>query len=131
VIEDVAITTDTRVARASLAPRSRLWPRDLHRVQHLLAYRGIYAARAYSADAASASPVCVELGMQPDGELRWLARGGRRHGLVMATRDEREDTATLLDRRLDRECGIKVGVAVVHEMSLGAHRRPTYQPAGV
>ncbi len=35
------------------------------------------------------------------------------------------------NRRLDRIWNIEVGVVVVHEMSLGAHRRPTHQPAGV
>ena len=49
-----------------------------------LAIRGMHAVRAYRADAASASPVRRDvLGMQPEGEGRWLARGERRHGLVI------------------------------------------------
>src|SRR5207237_1250473 len=49
-----------------------------------LAIRGIHAVRAYSADAPSASPVVHGvLGIEPEGEGRWLARGERRHGLVI------------------------------------------------
>src|SRR5258707_14794626 len=48
-----------------------------------LAIRGMHAVRAYSADGATASPVLRGvLGMEPDGEGRWLARGECRHGLV-------------------------------------------------
>jgi len=40
-----------------------------------LAIRGMHAVRAYAADAASASPVVRGvLGMEPEGEGRWLAR---------------------------------------------------------
>jgi glyoxalase family protein len=49
-----------------------------------VAIRGMHAVRAYSADAARSSPVVRDvLGMEPGGEGRWLARGGRRHGLVI------------------------------------------------
>jgi glyoxalase family protein len=49
-----------------------------------LAIRGIHAVRAYSAGAARSSPVVGDvLGMEPEGQGRWLARGERRHGLVV------------------------------------------------
>jgi glyoxalase family protein len=49
-----------------------------------LAIRGVHAVRAYSADAASASPVLRNvLGLEPEGDGRWLARGERRQGLVI------------------------------------------------
>jgi glyoxalase family protein len=49
-----------------------------------MAIRGMHAVRAYTADAARSSPVVRGvLGMEPVGEGRWLARGGRRHGLVI------------------------------------------------
>ena len=52
-----------------------------------MALRGVHAVRAYSADSERSSPVMRGvLGMEPDGEGRWLARGGRRHGLVIYDR---------------------------------------------
>ncbi len=52
-----------------------------------VAIRGIHAVRAYSADAARSSPVVHDvLGMTPEGEARWVARGERRHGLVVYDR---------------------------------------------
>jgi glyoxalase family protein len=49
-----------------------------------VAIRGIDAVRAYSADPARSAPVLVDvLGMAARGEGSWLARGGRRHGLVI------------------------------------------------
>jgi len=49
-----------------------------------VAIRGIHAMRAYSADPArSASLLCDVLGMAPGGEGSWLARGERRHSLVI------------------------------------------------
>ena len=48
------------------------------------AIRGIHAVRAYSADAARSSPVLRDvLGMEREGDGRWLAQGERRHGLVV------------------------------------------------
>jgi glyoxalase family protein len=52
-----------------------------------VAIRGIHAVRAYSADAARSAPVVGDvLGMEPEGEARWVARGERRHGLVVYDR---------------------------------------------
>ena len=52
-----------------------------------VAIRGIHAVRAYSADAARSAPVAGDvLGMEPEGEARWVARGERRHGLVVYDR---------------------------------------------
>ena len=52
-----------------------------------VAIRGIHAVRAYSADAARSAPVVGDvLGMKPEGEARWVARGERRHGLVVYDR---------------------------------------------
>ncbi len=52
-----------------------------------VAIRGIHAVRAYSADVARSSPVVDDvLGMAAEGEGRWLARGERRHGLVVYDR---------------------------------------------
>ena len=52
-----------------------------------VAIRGIHAVRAYSADAARSAPVAGDvLGMEPEGEARWVARGARRHGLVVYDR---------------------------------------------
>jgi glyoxalase family protein len=49
-----------------------------------VAIRGIHAVRAYSADPTRSAPVFGEvLGMEPEGGERWLARGERRHGLVV------------------------------------------------
>jgi glyoxalase family protein len=49
-----------------------------------VAIRGIHAVRAYSDDVARTVPVVHGvLGMEPEGEGRWLARGERRHGLVI------------------------------------------------
>ena len=52
-----------------------------------VAIRGIHAVRAYSADAARSAPVLGDvLGMEPEGQARWVARGERRHGLVVYER---------------------------------------------
>jgi glyoxalase family protein len=48
------------------------------------AIRGMHAVRAYSADPGSSAPIVGEvLGMQPEGEGRWLVWGEHRHGLVV------------------------------------------------
>jgi glyoxalase family protein len=52
-------------------------------VDEHVAIRGIHAVRAYSADAARSAPVVGDvLGMEPQAEARWVARGECRHGLV-------------------------------------------------
>jgi glyoxalase family protein len=57
---------------------------DAGDVDQQLAIRGVHAVRAYSADPACSAPVFGEvLGMEPEGGGRWLAWGGRRHGLVV------------------------------------------------
>ena len=44
----------------------------------------MHAVRAYSADPARSAPVFGEvLGMETEGDGRWLAWGERRHGLVL------------------------------------------------
>jgi glyoxalase family protein len=49
-----------------------------------MAIRGMHAVRAYGADPGRSTPVVRGvLGLEPDGEGRWLARGGLRHGLVI------------------------------------------------
>jgi glyoxalase family protein len=49
-----------------------------------VAIRGIQAVHAYGADPERASPIVGGvLGMEPEGEARWLARGERRHGGVI------------------------------------------------
>ena len=53
-------------------------------VDALVAIRGIHGVRAYSDGAARTAPVLRDvLGMEPEGRARWLAWGGRRHGLVL------------------------------------------------
>jgi glyoxalase family protein len=53
-------------------------------VHEEVAIRGMHAVRAYSADPACSAAVFGEvLGMTPEGGGRWLASGGRRHGLVV------------------------------------------------
>jgi glyoxalase family protein len=53
-------------------------------VDERVAIRGIHAVRAYSADPPRSAPVFGEvLGMQPEGDGRWLAWGERRHALVI------------------------------------------------
>jgi|SRR5579884_356608 len=53
-------------------------------VDDQVAIRGLHAVRAYSADPRRSAPVFGEvLGMEPEGAERWLARGERRHGLVV------------------------------------------------
>jgi glyoxalase family protein len=49
-----------------------------------VAIRGLHAVRAYSAEPARSAPVLGDvLGMAAGGEGGWLARGERRHGLVI------------------------------------------------
>jgi glyoxalase family protein len=49
-----------------------------------VAIRGIHAVRAYSADPTRSAPVFAEvLGMEAQSGERWLARGERRHGIVV------------------------------------------------
>jgi glyoxalase family protein len=49
-----------------------------------VAIRGMHAVHAYAGDPARSEPVLREvLGMEPDGEARWLVSGGRRHGFVL------------------------------------------------
>jgi glyoxalase family protein len=56
-------------------------------VEGQVAIRGIHAVRAYRADAARSSLVVGDaLGMEPEGHGRWLARGERRHGVVVYDR---------------------------------------------
>ena len=53
-------------------------------VDSQVAIRGIHAVRAYSADPARSAHVLGDvLGMAAAGEGSWLARGERRHGLVI------------------------------------------------
>lgn len=53
-------------------------------VDEQVAIRGVHAVHAYSADPARSAPVFGEvLGMETKGAGRWLARGKRRHGLVL------------------------------------------------
>jgi glyoxalase family protein len=57
------------------------WAAD---VDEQVAIRGMHAVRAYSADPARSAPLLSHvLGMEPEGEGRWLARGERRHGLII------------------------------------------------
>jgi len=57
---------------------------DAPDVDEQVSIRGIHAVRAYSADSARSAPVLGEvLGMEPEGDGRWLARGERRHGLIV------------------------------------------------
>ena len=49
-----------------------------------VAIRGLHAVRAYSGDPARSAPVLGDvLGMTPAGQGSWLARGERRHGVVI------------------------------------------------
>jgi glyoxalase family protein len=53
-------------------------------VDERVAIRGMHGVRAYSADPARSAPVLGDvLGMTPGGEGSWLARGERRHSLVI------------------------------------------------
>jgi glyoxalase family protein len=53
-------------------------------VDERVAIRGLHGVRAYSAEPARTAPVLGDvLGMAPVGEGSWLARGERRHGLVI------------------------------------------------
>jgi glyoxalase family protein len=57
---------------------------DAPDVDQHVAIRGMHAVRAHSADPARSAPVFGEvLGMEPEGDGRWLAWGERRHGLVV------------------------------------------------
>jgi glyoxalase family protein len=57
---------------------------DAPDVDRRVAIRGIHAVRAYSADPTRSAPVFGDvLGMEPEGGERWLARGERRHGVVV------------------------------------------------
>src|SRR5882757_3270360 len=57
---------------------------DTPDVDGKVAIRGMHAVRAYSADPQRSGSVLGELlGMEPAGEARWLARGERRHGVVV------------------------------------------------
>jgi glyoxalase family protein len=57
---------------------------DAPDVDEQVAIRGIHAVHAYSVDPARGAPVFGDvLGMEPAGGARWLARGERRHGLVV------------------------------------------------
>ena len=52
-------------------------------IDEQVAIRGIHAVRVYSSDPGSSAPMVADvLGMQSEGESRWLATGERRHGLV-------------------------------------------------
>lgn len=53
-------------------------------VDEQVAIRGMHGVRAYSAEPARSAPVLGDvLGMEPESEGSWLARGGRRHGLLI------------------------------------------------
>src|SRR5205823_2648001 len=53
-------------------------------VDERVAIRGLHAVRAYSADPAQSGPLLDDvLGMAPEGEGSWLARGERRHSLLV------------------------------------------------
>jgi glyoxalase family protein len=57
---------------------------DAPDVDEPVAIRGMHAVRGYSADLTQSAPVFGEvLGMEAEGEGRWLAWGERRHGLVV------------------------------------------------
>jgi glyoxalase family protein len=57
---------------------------DAPDVDQQVAIRGMHAVRAYSADPVRSAPVFgEELGMEAEGDRRWLAWGERRHGLVV------------------------------------------------
>ncbi len=57
---------------------------DAPDVDGRVAIRGMHGVRAYSADPSRSASVFSELlGMEPAGEAGWLARGQRRHGLVV------------------------------------------------
>jgi glyoxalase family protein len=57
---------------------------DAPDVDQQVAIRGMHAVRAYSTDPARSAPVFGEvLGMEAEGDRRWLASGERRHGLVI------------------------------------------------
>ena len=53
-------------------------------VDERVAIRGMHGVRAYSADPERSAPVLGDvLGMTPEAERSWLARGERRHSLVI------------------------------------------------
>ena len=53
-------------------------------VSEAVAIRGMHGVRLYSAEAASSTPLLGDvLGMEPDGDGRWLASGERRHSLLV------------------------------------------------
>lgn len=57
------------------------WAAD---VDKQVAIRGMHAVRAYSADSARSAALLGDvLGMEPEGVGSWLARGERRHSLVV------------------------------------------------
>jgi glyoxalase family protein len=57
---------------------------DAPDVDGQVAIRGMHGVRAYSADSTRSAPVFSEvLGMESEGDGRWLAWGERRHGLVI------------------------------------------------
>jgi glyoxalase family protein len=79
-----------------------------------VAIRGLHAVRVYSVDRAQSAPLLGDvLGMQPEGEGSWLARGERRHSLLIY--DE------------PPESGGHVGAGTMHHVAFtirdGAERR--------
>ena len=53
-------------------------------IDNPLAIRGMHGVRAYSADPARSAPLLGDvLGMEPESEGGWMARGDRRHSLVI------------------------------------------------
>ena len=57
---------------------------DAPDIDERVAIRGMHAVRAYSGDPGRSAPVLGEvLGMQPEGDGRWLAWGEHRHGLIV------------------------------------------------
>jgi glyoxalase family protein len=57
---------------------------DAPDVDERVAIRGMHSVRAYSADPARSAPVFAEvLGMEPEGDARWLAWCARRHGPIV------------------------------------------------
>jgi glyoxalase family protein len=65
---------------------------DAPDVDQQVAIRGMHAVRAYSADSTRSAAVFGEvLGMEADGDRRWLAWGERRHSLVVYSQAPAEE----------------------------------------
>ena len=65
---------------------------DAPDVDEQVAIRGMHEVRAYSAGATRSASVFGEvLGMEPEGDGRWLAWADRRHGLIVYDAAPAED----------------------------------------